>query len=250
MVAKVASAEDAAEAKSGMLAWHAGDEQTRITPDLDAAMRTKLRAVASGAMQRARQRGTPVDPDLVGLTFDLFEAQGARCALTGIPFDLRVVGVGQARRPFAPSLDRIDSSGGYTRDNTRLVCQAVNFALNAFGEDVFREISLAAAEFDPERVRPAGPVPATVGGDQVAPQTEQERKRQYIRHVVDEAPRILADRGGCMAKAQMREELRRRYGGPLPVDEANAYGWGFRRLTEAGIIEPASGSDFYTLQAD
>ena len=31
-------------------------------------------------------------------------------------------------------------------------------------------------------------------------------------------------------------------------DEANAYGWGFRRLTEAGVIEPASGSNFYTLR--
>lgn len=38
-----------------------------------------------------------VAPDLVALTFELFEAQGARCELTGIGFDLRVVGCGQAR---------------------------------------------------------------------------------------------------------------------------------------------------------
>lgn len=86
--------------------------------DPDIFMRAKLRSVAAGAMQRARARGLPVDPNLVALTFDLFEAQGARCALTGIGFDLRVVGTGQARRPFAPSLDRIDASAGYTRDNT------------------------------------------------------------------------------------------------------------------------------------
>jgi hypothetical protein len=216
----------------------------------DTGMRAKLRSVAAGAMQRARARGLPVDPDLVALTFELFDAQGARCALTGIGFDLRVVGIGQARRPFAPSLDRIDSSGGYTRDNTRLVCQAVNFALNAFGEDIFRVIALAAAAFDPEQVRPASMTTATVERDQAMPEAERERKRQYIRHVIQEAPRILADRGGLIAKAEMRTELRRRYRHSLPVDEANAYGWGFRRLTEAGIIEPASGSDFYALRSD
>jgi hypothetical protein len=211
--------------------------------DGDISMRAKLRSVAAGAMQRARERGLPVDPDLMALTFELFEAQGGRCALTGIGFDLRVVGTGQARRPFAPSLDRIDASAGYTRDNIRLVCQAVNFALNAFGEDVFREIALAAAEFDPEQVRPAIAKPAAV-------EAERERKRRYIMHVVEEAPRILAEQGGRMEKAEMRAELRRRYHDRLPLDEGNAYGWGFRRLTEAGIIEPASGSDLYTLRSD
>ena len=217
--------------------------------DRDTGMRAKLRSVAAGAMQRARVRGLSVDPDLVALTFELFEAQGARCALSGIGFDLRVVGTGQARRPFAPSLDRIDASAGYTRDNTRLVCQAVNFALNAFGEDVFREIALAAAEFKPEQVRPASARPAAVEAGKATPEAERERKLQYIRHVVEEAPRVLAERGGRLRKAEMRDELRGRYRDQLPVDEANAYGWGFRRLTEAGIIEPASGSDFYTLRS-
>jgi hypothetical protein len=124
----------------------------------------------------------------------------------------------------------------------------VNFALNAFGEDIFREIALAAAKFDPEQVRPAGVMAPVAEGDQPSPEAERERKRQYIRHVVDEAPRILAEWEGRIAKADMRAELRRRYQGSLPVDEANAYGWGFRRLTEAGIIEPASGSGFYTLR--
>ena len=208
--------------------------------DSDIVMHAKLRSVAAGAMQRARARGLPVEPDLMTLTFELFEAQGACCGLTGIGFDLRVVGGGQARRPFAPSLHRIDSSAGYTRDNTRLVCQAVNFALNAYGEDIFRDIVLAAAKFVPEQVRPLGP--ANV-------EAERERKRQYIRHVVDEAPRILAARNGRIGKGEMRDELRQRYRRPLPVDEANAYGWGFRRLTEAGVIEPASGSNFYTLRS-
>jgi hypothetical protein len=51
------------------------------TADANAAMPMKLRSIAGGAAQRARKRGLPVDPDLVALTLNLYEAQGARCAL-------------------------------------------------------------------------------------------------------------------------------------------------------------------------
>jgi hypothetical protein len=59
------------------------------------------------------------------------------CALTRIPFDLCLHRRYRAN-PFRPSLDRINSKNGYTPDNTRLVCVAVNFALNEFGESTFK----------------------------------------------------------------------------------------------------------------
>jgi hypothetical protein len=71
------------------------------------------------------------------------EGEG-RCMLTGLPFRETAVGLGRARRPFAPSLDRIDSSQAYSRRNCRLVLQAVNFALNSFGDDVFLAIAEGA----------------------------------------------------------------------------------------------------------
>ena len=40
------------------------------------------------------------------------------------------------------SLDRIDSSKGYTVENCRLVCTAVNLAMNEWGEDVLERIAL------------------------------------------------------------------------------------------------------------
>ena len=198
-------------------------------------IRLVLKSVVNGAQSRARRAGRPLDPDLMSLVFALYEAQGGRCALTGLRFDLRIVGNGKARRPFAPSLDRIDSTGGYTQDNVRLVCQAVNFALNAYGEDTFREIAAATAAFEPAAVAPAD-------------QSERQRKSAYIDHVVREAPRILAAHGGDLPKPRVRELLRQSFAAALPVDEANAYGWGFRRLTEAGVIEPASGSSSYRLR--
>lgn len=203
-------------------------------------IKTKILESANGARQRARMRGLPVDENLLAFALDLYRAQGGCCALSGLPFHLRVVGSGKARRPFAPSVDRVDSASGYTRDNVRLVCQAVNFALNTFGEDVFREIALATARFVPERIEP-------LAATKPSRDEERDRKSAYIDHVIKAAPRILAAHHGRLDKEAMRRALRSSFAGALPSDEANAYGWGFRRLTEAGVIEPASKTDFYAL---
>lgn len=73
--------------------------------------------------------------------FDLYEEQNGCCAVSGLPFSS---GKNAAWRiqPFYPSLDRIDSKVGYTKDNVRLVCAAVNLALNDWGEDVLRLIAM------------------------------------------------------------------------------------------------------------
>jgi len=59
-----------------------------------------------------------------------------KCKVTGIDFDLSPIN-GKRTRPFAPRIDRIDSSKGYTPDNIRLVCFAVNMAMNEWGDEVF-----------------------------------------------------------------------------------------------------------------
>lgn len=64
------------------------------------------------------------------------------CTLTGIRFDLKLKQYKLAN-PFRPSVDRIDSSKGYEPDNIRLVCVAVNYALNEFGESTLRTICQA-----------------------------------------------------------------------------------------------------------
>lgn len=65
-----------------------------------------------------------------------------RCELTGIIFSFDRFN-DKNIRPWSPSIDRIDSEQGYTKDNIRLVCTAVNLALNQFGEDVLMKISKA-----------------------------------------------------------------------------------------------------------
>lgn len=64
---------------------------------------------------------------------------GGRCAVTGIPFDYKRLD-GHTKRPWAPSLDRIEASDGYTVANCRIVCVVANLAMNTWGEGVFRQM--------------------------------------------------------------------------------------------------------------
>jgi hypothetical protein len=50
------------------------------------------------------------------------------------------------KTPFEPSLDRIDSSGGYTRTNVRLVSMVSNFAMGQWGADVLRRLAHGVVE--------------------------------------------------------------------------------------------------------
>jgi len=73
---------------------------------------------------------------------DMGNAQRWRCALSGIRFSLDRTENARARA-FAPSIDRIHKDGGYTKINCRVVCVAMNLALNEFGELVFRKLAMA-----------------------------------------------------------------------------------------------------------
>jgi hypothetical protein len=74
-----------------------------------------------GAKRRAAQKGLECD-----LTVDWASARWTgKCEITGIPFDLALPGK-PGGRPFSPSIDRIDSTKGYTTDNSRFVLWAIN----------------------------------------------------------------------------------------------------------------------------
>jgi hypothetical protein len=73
---------------------------------------------------------------------DIGMASNWRCAVTGLKFSRDKL-EGSPVRPFMPSLDRIKGSLGYTKDNCRLVCVVVNFAMNQWGESVLNTMSVA-----------------------------------------------------------------------------------------------------------
>ena len=62
------------------------------------------------------------------------------CEVTGLPFEYGAESQGS---PYRYSVDRINSDIGYSRENTRVVCLAVNIAMNKWGEAVLRRIGKA-----------------------------------------------------------------------------------------------------------
>ena len=79
---------------------------------------------------------------------ELFRLQNNRCALTGIEFRYgEEVNGSLHKRPFAPSLDRIDCKSGYIIGNVRVVCVIVNFALCEFGDKPFDEMCEARINY-------------------------------------------------------------------------------------------------------
>jgi hypothetical protein len=79
---------------------------------------------------------------------EMFFMSEGKCSLTDLPFHAPD---GEKKRywknPFAPSIDRIDNSLGYTPDNVRLVCVAMNLAMHQWGLEFFDELAEARRLF-------------------------------------------------------------------------------------------------------
>lgn len=71
----------------------------------------------------------------------LVAASNGLCAVTAMPFCI----TSESRYPFKASIDRLDNSTGYSIGNCRLVLMAVNYAMNVWGEDLFRAVALSYA---------------------------------------------------------------------------------------------------------
>lgn len=101
---------------------------------------------AMRVMSKARGRAVERGIDFL-ITKDDMRAMllrsGGKCEVTKIPFDNNYRPAGSRARPYAVSIDRIDSGKPYTPDNCRLVCVAVNYALGEWGMPILMQISKA-----------------------------------------------------------------------------------------------------------
>ena len=102
----------------------------------------------SKAKVRARKKGLEFTLSRAPLIASL---ERGTCPITGLPF---YFGLGDARagrqrttHPLSPSIDRIDSSRGYTDDNVRVVCWAINMGCSEWGFDVARYVWARALGF-------------------------------------------------------------------------------------------------------
>ena len=68
-------------------------------------------------------------------TADILPAlEAGYCQLTRLPFDFYPT-KNTSKNPYAPSLDRIDSQKGYTKENCRVILSAVNDALGEYKDE-------------------------------------------------------------------------------------------------------------------
>lgn len=71
-----------------------------------------------------------------------YKQQNMRCALSGIEMELKHKSLTR------PSLDRIDSNKGYTKDNIQFVCVAINIMKNKFSESFFIDMCNRISDFN------------------------------------------------------------------------------------------------------
>lgn len=104
------------------------------------------------ARSNARRKGRDFDLDEASLN-ELWRPQRGRCALSGLPFHEESIVGAFVSRPFAASVDRIESGRSYTIDNVQLVCTAVNFARGQWGDDVLRQIAYGIVDSEKQQER-------------------------------------------------------------------------------------------------
>jgi Mrr N-terminal domain len=116
-------------------------EGYRVEPPVGGRMPPWARRWIYAADRKNRPEGPPfTERELL----ELWQRCGGRCEITELPFSEEKVGLGKAKRAFAPSIDKKDPAGFYTVDNCRLVMVAINFALNAWGDNVYLDLAEAA----------------------------------------------------------------------------------------------------------
>lgn len=99
------------------------------------------------AERRAKDTNRPYALDVDAIANRI---AAGRCEVTGISFDMAPGPDKHHSNPWAPSLDRKNSSGGYTSDNVQVVCAAYNYAKSEWSADVLLRLARAIVDANPK----------------------------------------------------------------------------------------------------
>ena len=94
----------------------------------------------SATQHRSKDRDLDFDLDI-----DWIKERLYFCEVTGIKFELRDMATKSTtnysnRKPRTPSIDKIDSNKGYTKDNCRVVCWWYNLAKSNWEDSMIEQI--------------------------------------------------------------------------------------------------------------
>ena len=101
---------------------------------------TRARVFLRNAKNSAKKRNNEFDLTIQDIV-DCWNNQYQICAYSGIDMTL------EANKLNTVSIERIDSNIGYTKDNTILVCQAINRMKSDFSYDDFYRLCSSVAKF-------------------------------------------------------------------------------------------------------
>lgn len=125
-------------------------DQYLVRRDVDL---TSVRGRLYGVFSIARARSVKLEREFtitLDWVLDRWLSIQGRCEMTDIPMTLTRNPPGKRfLNPFNPSLDRRDNREGYTPDNTRIVCVAVNIGKNHFTDEAYFQICCAIAARHP-----------------------------------------------------------------------------------------------------
>ena len=111
-------------------------ERQKILQNDYLALKYKLNAALKGSRRRSKDKNMFNDLNLEYLLY-LWSKQDGKCALTGIPMTYKFY---EGRVNTNLSIDRIDSSKGYTKDNVQLVTMVANQMKNDLSVEELVEI--------------------------------------------------------------------------------------------------------------
>lgn len=108
--------------------------------DKNNALKIRCQRLYGNAQKRAKANGWPA-PDFTSEWIEEKVTKGF-CEVTGIPFDLETKRAKiHAANPWVPSLDRIDSSKPYFKDNVQVVVYMYNVCKGEFSHNDVVEFS-------------------------------------------------------------------------------------------------------------
>lgn len=105
---------------------------------------TRAYRIWDSAKRRAKSKNIPFDIEVMDIELKL---EKGICEVSGIPFEIKNSGESFNILPFAPSLDRIDNSKGYIKDNIQLVCFIYNVGKNRFRSEDFSKLAFSFVDY-------------------------------------------------------------------------------------------------------